>query len=496
MSKEEVSYRKVIKATSIFGGVQVINILVNVVKSKFIAIVIGPVGMGVSGLLSNSLLLITGLTNFGLSTSAVKSVAEANVSSDPSKLPLVVSTIKKIVWLTGILGMLIMILLSSYLSKYAFGNGSYQLSFIIISVALLFQQLNSGYTIILQGLQRVKVLSKATLIGSILGVLLVLPLYYFFKFDAIVPGIIITPFVVLLCSAFFSKKIKIEKVQLTIKEALNEGKGMIKMGVMISLGFLMATASSYALQIYINNFGTTEELGLYFAGFNILNTYVGIIFSAMAADYFPRLSSVNSDNTESAKTINQQAEVVLLLISPILSLFFLTKEFVIVLLYSSEFLAMVKMIAWATLGIMFKCLSWPIAYLFLAKGQTKLYFWNEVIAVLYTFTFNILGYHYWGLEGLGGAFLLSQIFYFIQCYGVSYIKFGFKYQKSTRLIFLFQFLFVLISFLTSVFKLETKYNLQLVGYGVFIIATIYSIINLNKKAAFFSKLSSFIKGKF
>jgi O-antigen/teichoic acid export membrane protein len=495
VSKQEVSYRQVIKATSIFGGVQVINILVNVVKSKFIAIIIGPVGMGVSGLLSNSLLLIAGLTNFGLSTSAVKAVAEANASSDPSKLPLVISTIKRVVWFTGILGMLIMILLSSYLSKYAFGNGSYQLSFMIISVALLFQQVNSGYTIILQGLQRVKILSKATLIGSIMGVLLVLPLYYFFQFDAIVPGIIITPLVVLLCSVYFSKKIKIEKVQLTIKEALSEGKGMIKMGVMISLGFLMATASSYILQIYINNFGTTEELGLYFAGFNILNTYVGIIFSAMAADYFPRLSSVNSDSIESAKTINQQAEIVLLLISPILSLFFLTKEFVIVLLYSSEFLAMTKMIAWATLGIMFKSLSWPIAYLFLAKGETKLYFWNEFIAVVYTLTFNILGYQYWGLEGLGVSFLFSQVFYFIQCYGVSYMKFGFTYQKPTFLIFFFQFLFVLTSFLMSVIELQNKYYLHIIGYAVFIIAAVYSIVNLNRKASFFSKLRSSIKGK-
>ena len=38
MSEEKVSYREIMKATSLFGGVQVFNIIVALIKSKIIAV--------------------------------------------------------------------------------------------------------------------------------------------------------------------------------------------------------------------------------------------------------------------------------------------------------------------------------------------------------------------------------------------------------------------------------------------------------------------------
>ena len=82
MSEEQSSYRQIMKATSIFGGVQVYNIIISVIRSKFIAVLLGPTGMGISGLLTSTTGLIGNITNLGLSTSAVKNVAAANASGD------------------------------------------------------------------------------------------------------------------------------------------------------------------------------------------------------------------------------------------------------------------------------------------------------------------------------------------------------------------------------------------------------------------------------
>jgi PST family polysaccharide transporter len=40
------------------------------------------------------------------------------------------------------------------------------------------------------------------------------------------------------------------------------------------------------------------EVGFYTAGFTLLNSYVGIIFTVMSTDYFPRLSSISDDNVK------------------------------------------------------------------------------------------------------------------------------------------------------------------------------------------------------
>ena len=71
MSEEKASYRQIMKATSIFGGVQVINIIISIVRSKFVAVLLGPGGMGIYGLFISTTGLIEKITNLGLSTSAV-----------------------------------------------------------------------------------------------------------------------------------------------------------------------------------------------------------------------------------------------------------------------------------------------------------------------------------------------------------------------------------------------------------------------------------------
>lgn len=99
---DKTAYRSIFKATSLFGGVQVFNILIQIVKQKFIAILLGPTGMGISGLYTSATQLIQGLTSMGLSSSAVKNVAEANGSGDFQRISRVVTVLRKLAWVTGI----------------------------------------------------------------------------------------------------------------------------------------------------------------------------------------------------------------------------------------------------------------------------------------------------------------------------------------------------------------------------------------------------------
>src|SRR5580692_2237549 len=106
MSEKQSSYRNIMKATSLFGGVQVFNIIISIIRSKFIAILLGPAGMGIAGLLTSTTGLITGVTNFGLGTSAVKNVSAANSTGDNYKISTVISVLRRLVWITGTLGMI------------------------------------------------------------------------------------------------------------------------------------------------------------------------------------------------------------------------------------------------------------------------------------------------------------------------------------------------------------------------------------------------------
>ena len=96
MTEHKHSYRNVLNATSLFGGVQVINILISLIRSKAIAMLIGPLGMGISSLLLSTMQLINGITNLGLERSAVKDISLANNDSNTESVVKTISILKNL----------------------------------------------------------------------------------------------------------------------------------------------------------------------------------------------------------------------------------------------------------------------------------------------------------------------------------------------------------------------------------------------------------------
>jgi len=477
--KDKESYRQIMKATSMFGGVQVFLILIRVIRSKFIAILLGPTGMGIAGLLSSSTGLIAGLTNFGLGTSAVKDISAAHGSGNETRVSTVATVIRRLVWITGLLGAFLTLVFSSWLSELTFGNEEYTFAFIWISITLLLNQISTGQSVLLRGMRKIRYMAQASTIGSVLGLITTIPLYYFYGINGIVPGIIVTSVTSLLLTWYYSNKIVVKPVYVSKARTIAEGKGMLKMGFMISLSSLIAIGASYIVRIFISNTGGIDQVGLYNAGFAIINSYVGMIFTAMTTDYFPRLAAVAKSNEQSKLVINQQAEIALLILAPVIMIFLVFINWVVIILYSTKFIAINDMIIWAIMGIFFKAASWTIAFIFLAKGATKMFFWNELIFNIYLLSFNLVGYYFWGLAGLGISFMVAYIIYLIQVYVVANKYYDFSFSIGFYKIFILQ-LMLAIGCLSLVKLLGDPYS-YIFGSLIIIISSLYAYKELDKR---------------
>ena len=477
--KESDSYRQIMKATTIFGGVQIFNIIISIIRSKVIAVLLGPAGMGIAGLLTATTGLISSLTNFGLGISAVKDIATANENKNELELAKVVVVVKRLVWFTGLLGAVITFIFASWLSELSFGNKEYSIAFMWLSLTLLFSQLTSGQYVLLQGMRKLKFLARANMIGSALGLMISVPLYYYLRIDGIVPALIITAFITLLVVWYYSRKIEIQKVSISFKETRVHGKGMIIMGFMLSLSGILVVGSLYIVRIFISNTGGIEDVGLFNAGFAIINTYVGLVFTAMATDYYPRLSGVAYDNKKATLLINQQADIAILILAPVLVVFLIFVNWIVILLYSTKFIPINEMIHWMALGMYFKAVSWSIAFILLAKGASKLFFWNELISVSYGLGLNLLGYYFMGLEGLGISFLISYILYFIQVFLLARYMYDFRLSSEFYKILGVQFSLALICFLISKY-ISTPWT-YVIGLPFIIISSWVSFIELDKR---------------
>lgn len=484
------SYRSIFKATSLFGGIQAYQILITIVKSKIVAVLLGPLGVGVQGLLTSATDMIKQITSLGISQSAVRDVSEANASQNQERVALIVTVLRRIVWWTGLLGMLSVMFLSPYLSKISFGNYDYTIPFIFLSVTLLLDQLCAGQKVLLQGMRRLKDLAKASAIGATIGLLVSVPIYYFFRIKGIVPTLILHSVTTLLLSWYFSRRIKLDKVEVTPKKILEEGKFMLRMGLAMSVSGILSTAASFVLRGLIRKWGGTEDVGLYQAGFVIINTYVGLVFSAMSTDYLPRLSAVNKDNDKCREIICQQGEVATLIMAPMLTFCIIFMPIVIFILYSDKFLPANDFIIWASLAMMFKLASWLISFEFVAKAESKLFMINELLANIYFLVLNIIGYKLYGLSGLGLSYLINYFIYFVQVYLIATKKYRFSFTKGFKVNFLIQLAILLACFVIA--KLFNNWLVYIVGVPFIMVSLYHSLYNLNKQM----DLSSFLKNRF
>ena len=450
--------------------------------------------MGIVNLFISSTGFISALTNFGLGTSAVKNIAAEAATGNKGRIEMIISVLRKLVWITGLVGLILTAAISPWLSDLVFGNKEYTLGFIWISLSVLFQQLSSGQMVVLQGLRKLKDLAKANLLGAITGLVISLVLYYKWELNAIVPVIILSSLASMFFSWFYARKTMIKSVPVSRSNILTEGKEMMRMGFMINLSTLIAIGASFIVRIFINSTGGVAQVGLYSAGFAIINSYVSMIFTAMYIDYYPRLSAVANDNHKASELINQEAEVALLILAPIISVFLVFINWAVTLLYSREFIAVNEMIHWAALGMYFKVLSWSVATIFLAKGTSKLFFWNELSQTIYTLVLNIAGYKLLGLEGLGISFLISFFIYSVQVFFVARKKYNFSFNKIFFEIGGIQFLIGLSCFgIIRVFVTPWSYAL---GSILIVASTLFSLKELDKRLGLFTLVGDrFLKRK-
>jgi len=483
------SYRSIFKATSLFGGVQVYQILIQIIKSKFVAVLLGPAGVGFMGLYQSGLQLVQQISSMGLAQSAVRDVSEANGTHDVQRIAKTVTVLRKLVWLTGLLGLIIVACCSPLLSKISFGNYDYTIPFIILSVTLLLDQLSAGQKVVLQGMRRLKDLAKCTAFGVTFGLITSVPLYYWLGIEGIIPTLILNSACSLVLSWLYSRKIKIEKVQVTPKQTLQQGKQMLVMGISMSLSGIFASVVSYAIRSFIQGNGGVEQVGLYQAGFVVMTTYVGMVMNAIATDYYPRLAAINKNNEKCREAVSQQGEIGTMILAPMLTCCLVFMPFVLQLLYSDQFLSANEYISWACLGMMLRLAAWVVSYLYVAKAESKLFVILELSANLIYLIFSLLGYNFLGLTGLGLAFAMQYVVYFLMVYLIARKRYDFRFSYGFIKCYSIQLILVIVCLaIVMIFSGWMKYTL---GCIIIAISSILGVKGLNQRM----NLLHFVKKK-
>jgi O-antigen/teichoic acid export membrane protein len=293
-----------------------------------------------------------------------------------------------------------------------------------------------------------------------------------------VPAMLISAVTTLLLSWYFARRVEIEKVKLSSRETYRSGLNMAKLGISMTIAGFLAAFSRFILNAYISHQGGIDQVGLYNAGWGVVGQYTAIVFAAMATDYFPRLSAIHQDNIKVKEFVGQQIETAILILTPLLSLLIVMMPIVVRILYTAEFSPMIMFAYLTILGIQFKTLSWAVGYIYLAKGNGRLFLVLEIISGVLALGLNLLCYYLFGLNGLGISFIVS----YVAATVISFLVLKLTYQISFP-IKLFgklfaAYLFVLLSFATVFF--QDIFIRYITGIVALLAATLFSLYKLNE----------------
>jgi O-antigen/teichoic acid export membrane protein len=218
----------------------------NLIRGKAVALLIGTAGMGLNGLLLSGLKLIGTITSLGIAGSAVKDISKAHSSNDQLHVRTTFQVFKRLIWFTAIFGSIATIVFSPILSKFAFGDSSKTTSFIWLSVTFIFGALSGGIYTLLRGTRQLKYLAQANILGGTVGLVVALPLFYFFGIDGVVPAIILTAFANYLVSLYFKSKVRFEPIVVSWQETFQLGKPIVQLGLSLSAISILGSGVGFA----------------------------------------------------------------------------------------------------------------------------------------------------------------------------------------------------------------------------------------------------------
>ena len=487
------SYGHVLKYTGIFGGVQGLNILISIIRNKVTALLLGPSGMGLIALFQTTVNFISQATNLGISFSAVRNVSELFDTADEARIAHFIRVVRAWSLLTGLLGMLICILIGSMLSNLTFSWGDHSLHFVLLSPLVAMLAVTGGETAILKGARQLKSLAVIQVYSVLIGLFIIIPVYYFFGESGIVPVLVLLGLTTMLLTIHCSYRFY--PLQLAgNRSVLGEGMDMVRLGIAFTLAGILGSGADFVIRSYLNNVAGLDTVGLYNAGYMMTMTYAGLIFSAMETDFFPRLSAVNNNWNNCNEIVNKQIEVSLLLISPMLVFAQFALPYAIPLLFSADFLPVVDMMRVLLLALYLRAVKLPVAYLQLAKGDSLSYLFLESLYDIAAVILVVVGYQYLGLIGTGIAITTNAFFDYFLIVGYVYFKFHYRMSKSVVGYMLIHLSLGVMAFVVATYSEGWQWWTG--GLVLFTLCMITTLYTLHKKVRLWNKLKSNLRQRF
>ena len=436
---ERKLYDRILKYTGVFSSVQSVAMVVSAVLAKVKSCMIGPAGFGIIENVNRTTEVVKNATNLGIQTVAVPRISLSAELPDNTQLSERILVTRSWALLTAMAGMLICIVLAPILGRWAFNDAEYTFDFTLMSLSVAASSVTSGEIAILRGVGKMRNVALSQLFANIVSLCISFPLYWFFRLGGIIPALVLSAVGTMMVTCFYSFRLYPYKVRPFSLSVLGKGLDMIGFGVLLTVTAFLGAWAWSVIAKFLTLQGGEELTGSYSAGYMLVTYLTTLLLSVSDSEYYPRLSAAGNDLPQAHRLMNSQSLAMCMLAAPLVNLFMICAPIlVMVFLEYEKFHSSIIFAQMASIGLLFKAVYQPIAFLVLARYDSKIYVFQESVCYILLVISVICGYKLAGTIGLGLSFAVWELSYLLLVLIVGKIRYGFVMSRQLVINFLIQ----------------------------------------------------------
>lgn len=429
-AKQGGTYWQILRSSAIIGGSSIANMLVGLVRSKAMAVMLGPSGFGLMGALTSIADLARTLAELGINSSGVRQIAEAVGTGDKQRISRTVTVLRRVAVVLGVLGGALLALFAGPVAAFTFGNDEHAWSVAVLGLVVLFRLVADGQGALLQGMRRIGDMARINVLGALFGSALAIALVYWLRERGVALALAGVAAATVVTSWWYSRRVRVERPAMSISEVSQETMALLRLGLAFMASALLTMGAAYVVRIILIRSAGLEGAGLYQAAWAVGGLYVSFVLQAMGADFYPRLVAAANDDAECNRLVNEQAMVSLLMAGMGVVATLTLAPWVVTLLYSAKFTAATELLRWVCLGMALRVITWPLGYILVAKGKQTLFVTADLLWTVVNVGLTWLSVRWFGLVGAGVAFFGSYFFHFFVVYPMCRRVSGFRWSSG------------------------------------------------------------------
>ena len=430
MSKDG-SYHQILRSTSIIGGASVINIIVGLLRIKVAAVLLGPAGVGLIGLLTSLAGTASAVAGLGIGNVGTRQIAEAAGRDDAAAMA---AARRAVFWgslMLSLLGAAVFWALRGVLAERVLGDASLadEVGWMALVVGLTVAA--ASQTALLNGMRQIGDLARVSVLSALLSTLLGIGALMLWGRGGLVAFLIAAPLASFFLGHIYVARLpKILAPRTPLPVLAGQWRVLARLGAAFMVAGLAVTLGQLLVRMLVQRQLGADALGYFQAASTISMTYIGFVLTAMGTDYYPRLTAAIHDHVAVNRMVNEQTEVALLLAGPVFLAMMGLAPWVIELLYSQSFHPAAEVLRWQVLGDILKVASWPLGFIILAAGHGRTFMLTEMLAVAVFVLLAWLGLPSIGVAATGLAFVGMYVVYLPTVYWLARHKTGFRWTAT------------------------------------------------------------------